>query len=497
MKSILAFDFGTQGVKAALYEENSKMTEQVYSAYSYVINDGGRLEQNPEHWWKGCLDVSALLKEKYPNIYANVCCISLTGQMHGIVPIAANGFPADNCIVWCDTRSEAQVKELEAYPDLLKHKMVNTPSCAYTAPKLLWLKQNKPEVLDKTSKLLYCKDYIRYRLTGEFATDHSDASGSLLYNFDKADWDTKLISALGLCKDIFPQIRSSTDCGGYILPQMASILEIKEKTPVIIGAGDLSCSLLGSGVSNENQVLINLGTAGQVMTLCNEVKSPSVSCHLLGFLKPKMFFRLASLQSAAYCLQWFSENVLRHSAKEENDNTDIFLHLDQVAAGIPVGADGLLFTPYLKGTGTPYGDSKTKSSFVGLDAGHTNAHMIRAIMEGVCFGVRDCISAICPDTPEKVFLSGGGSKSLLWQSIMADVLRVPVYVAENRESTVLGAALLGATYKGFFSEFSDTVITDSDIEPVSPNPENINEYNMLYEIYQKIYPAQKEIMEQL
>lgn len=443
---VLALDFGTQGLKGLLLDEAGDLAAMASHAYGFALNRGGQMEQSPSAWCEALSAVLTALRCQDQERFRRILAIGITGQMHGVVALDREGKPLGNVIVWCDTRAEREAVEMrDALPTALRERLENPFVSAYTAPKLLWMRAHQPEQFTKTHKILWCKDYMGYLLTGEMHTDPSDASGSLLYDFHSRDWCGEALAALEISRSLLPDILSPEAAGGRVSHAAAVAFGLPEGIPVAVGAGDLACSVLGSGVSGDDQILVNLGTAGQVLTLHPSRVSRDPGGYLFNYLSKDECMTLFAIPSAAYCLRWFLERVATDIV-EHGEIDAAFARLCDLAATCPPGADGLLFAPYLSGTGSPYFDARARGAFVGLTAGHGRETMARAIMEGVCFGIRDCLSDA--HRFAQVLFTGGGAKSALWGQILSDVLAREVICPDVLEAAGAGAGLLAARVIG-------------------------------------------------
>lgn len=498
MKTVLAFDFGTQSAKGAIVDETGAICARAKVSYGFCVNQGGFLEQNPEDWWEALVSMSHSLQKSHPAAFSAICSVGISGQMHGIVGIDSGGNPVRNCIVWCDTRSVLQAQQMEAACREQGLPLQNPAISAYTGPKLLWIKEYDWNSFTKIRVLLYCKDYLRFRLSGELCTDVSDASGSLLYDFSTGAWDYNLIQALGLRESTFPKIVESGALTGQITKAASEATGIPPSATIAAGAGDLVCSLLGNGLFRQGSVLINLGTAGQIMTVCEPDAKPPAGVHRFQLTDRSCSFTLSSLQSAAYCLRWFLENICPIPSDPSGSiSPNPFALMDEMAGKRPVGSSGLIFLPYLNGTGNPHLDDDASACFIGLTASHTKDDMIRAVMEGVAYGVCDALDGITYNKPSSIFFSGGGSYSPLWRQIMSDVLGAPLFCSKQAEASLMGAAMLAMTASGLAPSLLEAskLLPKPDVQ--HPIGENTNRYQEMLALYRSCYWQNKNILRQL
>lgn len=498
MKTVLALDFGTQSAKAALMSESGAVCAKTSASYGFCVNRSGWLEQNPEAWWEALVSMTHRLQQSNPEAFSSIAAIGISAQMHGVVGLDADGNDVGNCIVWCDTRSTPQARQIETVSREQGLSLQNPATSAYTAPKLLWLKEREPEAYAKMRILLYCKDYLRFRLSGETATDVSDASGSLLYDFSSGCWDWELIRALGLRDSLFPDILQSSDCAGRVSQSASADTGLPEGTLIAAGAGDLVCSLIGNGIFRQGEILINLGTAGQIMTICEPDANPPIGVHRFQMADRSSSFMLCSLQSAAYCLRWFLENIGPIPLDADgNLPENPFALMDRLAEKRPPGSNGLLFLPYLNGTGNPHLDDDASACFIGLTAAHRKDDMIRAVMEGVCYGIDEALQSITESTPSSIFFSGGGSYSPLWRQIMSDVLDRTLSCSKQAEASLTGAAMLALITAGIFPSLPEAAQCLPKAEIQRPDAKIAKRYQRLGNLYRLCYQQNKEILEQL
>lgn len=496
METLLSLDFGTGGVKALLSSPGGRQLALRQEGYPFSRNQGGHMEQDPQDWWRAAVAACAALRQEFPGEYAGVCAIGLCAQMHGPVLLDGHGEPVGGCITWCDTRCAKEAAGLQKLlGEALFERLQNPASCAYTAPKLLWLLRHEPERMERAATVLFCKDYIRYRLTGELASDHTDASGSLLYDFETNAWSDEAIRALGLRPTLFPGLLPSFAAGGSLCRESAAALALPQGIPVAVGAGDLACSVLGSGLTQAGEALLNLGTAGQVLSL----GAPGAGCakgsYLFSFLSPGSRFSLCALPSAAYCLRWFLEQVGELPARSgEEAALSPFARLDRYAAESEAGARGVLFAPYLNGTGSPYFDEGTRGAFLGLGSGHTRQDLCRALLEGVGYGVRDCFEALGgAGRIRTLCLSGGGARSGLWRQILADILGHDLLLPAGEQATAAGACRLA--YLAACGQAPAPSGDGMGGERVAFRPAQHARYEREYRRYRRAYPLLRQLRE--
>lgn len=487
--TVLALDFGTQGVKGFVVSQDGGVLSSAFRHYGFSKNEDGCMEENPQEWIDAAASAIAELNQNAQDAMNRIACVGLSGHMHGIVPLAADGTALHPCILWCDTRCAPQAERLrELLPDDVRRRLKNPFVTAYSMGKLAWLKEKRPQVWKDMSVFLYCKDYIRYLMTGNVMTDYSDASGSLLYDFESDAWCPQACEAVGLSGAKLPSVRPSAALAGRVTAEGARRFHLREGVPVAVGAGDLAASLLGSGACSEHDVLINLGTAGQILALKARGESQRAGGHTFKFLDARKDMRLFSIPSAAYCARWYVEQVcpsFADAAKASGQSVFDLMHAS--ASASPPGARGLLFAPYLSGTGSPYFDDQIRGAWIGLDSAHGCADMARSILEGVAFGIKQCVEMDDgPAAARRIRLTGGGARSRVWRQIFADVLESEIVCPDVPEAAGLGAAKLAMMACGM-----DANRVQVGEERVRPNMEHRQVYARAYQRYLRIYAALK------
>jgi xylulokinase len=439
----LGVDLGTQQLKVLAVDlERALVLGSVQAPLHNIKAGPGALEQDPQQWWPLLSRLTRELIERLGLVPSSIGSIGLSGHMHSIVPLKADGSPAFNCIVWADTRALAQAKTIGALQGIT---LWNPAIAAYSAPKLLWLRENHPEAYAATRHVLFSKDYLRLKMTGELATDFSDASGSLAWDFGARQWDAALLSQLGIAESLLPQPQEATAVAGYLSAQGAADLGLPAGTPVATGAGDVACAVLGSGLESSDTLLINAGTAAQVI-LIQEQPAPHAPERGVRYLFELGIdgktFAMGALPAAGLSLEWWRSLLggqLTYSA------------LDELASDRLGTADGPLFIPFLQGTGTPDILDDSLGAFLGMSSSTDRGLLTAAVMEGVVFGVKRCAEALLGGSgapQRKVLITGGVSKSQVMRRIFASVFGVTASFRDFSDVSALGAVALGATAVG-------------------------------------------------
>jgi xylulokinase len=493
--NFLGIDVGTGGSRAVLIDEGGRIVASAMAEHKpFASSEIGWAEQEPEDWWRA---VVLAIRQVLENANADeIGAISFSGQMHGAVLLNDADQVLRPALIWCDQRTEKQCAEIteKIGAETLINLVSNPAVTGFTLPKLLWVRENEPEVWQKVKTILLPKDYIRLKLSGDKASDVADSSGTLLFDVQNRKWSDEMFSAFQMDRSLFPQVYESIEVTGKISKPAAEETGLKEGTLVIAGAGDNAAGAIGMGITQPGAVSATIGTSGVIFAV---TARPSLDLkgriHTLCHAIPNRWHNTGVTQSAGLSLKWFHENF---------GNGMSYRELDGEAAKVPSGSDGAIWLPYLMGERTPHLDAKARAAFVGLTASHTKAHMIRAVLEGVAFSLRDSLEIFKElGVPiERIRLGGGGAKSKLWRQIQADVYGQPVEILEADEGAAFGAAILAGVGAGAWEsvdEASDKTIRI--LERVEPNKDSVDALNRNYESYNLLYsalrPAMKNITE--
>lgn len=438
----LGLDIGTSGVRVLAVDVEGKLLEEVTRGYPLYTPKPGWTEQVPEDWRRETL---AALKELAGKLESHdILGLGLSGQMHGMVPLDADGKPVRNAILWNDQRTGAAVEEmLERVPlETYIERTGNPPITGFHACKIVWLRNEEPDNFKKTEHSLLPKDYIGYVLTGEMRSEPADNSGTNCFNLEKKQWDEEILGALELPLSLFPEVIASHEVTGKLTKEMAQQTGLPEGLPVIAGAGDNAAAATGLGLSSRNPTLgsVSLGTSGVVFAPLTEAKpDPEGRVHL--FCHADGGYNLLGVTlSAAGSFQWYKDTFAPDKSFDE---------LVEMAAESPPGCNGVTFKPYLSGERTPHLDPDLRGSFTGLSLANTQADLVRSVLEGVAFSLRDALDIIEPLAPlEHALATGGGAKSDVWLQLVADVLDIPLQRPEQNQGAAYGAALLALQWVG-------------------------------------------------
>jgi xylulokinase len=493
MKLLLGIDVGTTGTKAILIDPDGKIVADATTEYPMFTPRPLWAEQDPQDWWRAATtSIRRVLQNANPR---DVVGVGLTGQMHGLVLLDARGNPLRPCIMWNDQRTGPQCAEITERLGLKKLlELVGNPVLpGFTAPKIPWVRENEPEVYGQIAHVLLPKDYMRYRLTGAYATEVSDASGMLLLDVQHRRWSDEMLAALDIPRAWLPEVFESPVVSSRISPEAAEATGLAAGTPVVGGGGDQEAQAVGSGIVREGLVSVTLGTSGVVFASSDSYRvEPNGLLHAFCHAVPGKWHLMGVMLSAAGSFRWFRDSLGQaEMAEARAKSVDVYDLLTAQAAQAPAGSEGLIFLPYLTGERTPYPDPEARGVFFGLTLRHGKPHLIRAVLEGVAYGLRDSLELLraLGIRIEQVRASGGGARSALWRQILADVFDSEIALLNVSEGAAYAAALLAGVGAGVYREVDEACArTLRVIERVEPGPE-AGVYADYYPIYRSLYPA--------
>jgi len=495
-KYLIGIDVGTSGTKGLAIDRRGRVAVSATVEYPLASPRPNWAEQNPADWWQATLEVLQRLAAEPKVQRGGVAGIGLTGQMHGSVFLDKDDNVLRPAILWCDQRTAAECAEITSLigPRRLIKLVCNPALTGFTAPKILWLRKHERRKYAHVRKVLLPKDYIRLKLTGEYATDVSDASGTLLFDVPNRRWSKTVLDKLGIPAEWMPPAFEGPETTGTLLTDVAESVGLRPGIPVVAGGGDQAAGAVGSGVVRNGIISATVGTSGVVFAFADKVKlDPRGRVHTFCHAVPGKWHVMGVMLSAGGSLQWY-RNQLCGAEKEVSalTGTDPYEYITGEAATVPAGCDGLIFLPYFTGERTPHADPDAKGVFFGLSLLHTKAHMARAVLEGVAFGMRDSLEIIRGmDIPvEQIRASGGGARSELWRSIQTDVNGAPMVTINVDEGPAYGAALLaGVGTKVFASVEQACDATIRVVNEIAPRDEFAALYDRYYALYRKLYPA--------
>ena len=482
MNTYIGIDLGTSSVKLLLTDAKESILSEVSESYDVSYPKAGWTEQSPELWLKAVENAIPRLLEGQDA--ESVKGISFGGQMHGLVILDKNDEVIRPCILWNDGRTEKETEYLNTV--LGKEKLSsftgNIAFAGFTAPKILWIKENEPENFAKIKKIMLPKDYIAYMLSGCFATDLSDASGMLLLDVKNRCWSREMCEICGIREEQLPSLYESYEVIGKIKPSVAEKFGLASDVKIIIGAGDNAAAAVGTGAVGDGDCNISLGTSGTVFIASDNFSVDGRNalhsfCHASG-----KWHLMGCILSAASCRKWWLEDIL---------GDDDYVASDKETEECKDGG-GVYFIPYLSGERSPHNDVNIRGAFFGLSATTTRAEMSRSIMEGVAFAIRDCLEVARGNgvSPKSTTLCGGGAKSHIWRQIMADVLNIPVRILNTEQGPSFGAAILAAVGCGEYKSVKEAAEKITKVsETVKPRPESVEKYERKYRVFRQLYPA--------
>jgi xylulokinase len=487
-KSVLGIDIGTGGSRALVLAEDGRLLASASADHAAFRSPRtGWAEQDPEDWWRACQDAIRTALRDSGTSPAAIAAIGLTGQMHGAVLLDDRGAVLRPSIIWCDQRTEAECRWLEQTIgiDRLLALTANPPLTNFTLAKLLWIRTHEPDTWSLARHVLLPKDYIRFRLSGEYAIDVADASGTLMLDVARRQWSRELIEETGLDASMLPRVFESPEVCARVSRDAAGITGLREGTAIVAGAGDQAAGAVGMGIIRPGTVSVTIGTSGVVFAATERPAiDPKGRIHTFCHAVPGTWHVMGVTQAAGLSLKWL------RSVLEPNASSYDALTVE--AAGAPPGSDGVLWAPYLMGERTPHCDPTIRAALLGLAANHGRAHIIRAVMEGVAFSLRDSFTIFSemrlPIT--RVRLGGGGARSPLWRQIQADVYGRTVETVAAEEGAAYGAAILAAVGAGWWPTVEDaceSLVRAAAV--VTPQADVAAHMNERYEDYRRIYAA--------
>ena len=496
-KLVLGIDVGTSGTRALVVGEDGRILASATEEHEpFASPEIGWAEQHPEDWWRAAtLAIRKALAAG--NLRGDeISCVGFSGQMHGAVMLDASGNVVRPALIWCDVRTEKQCTDLNALigAQRIIELTCNPALTNFTLTKLLWVRENEPDNWARVRSVMLPKDYVRFRLTGERCIDMADASGTLMLDVARRQWSSEILGATGIDSALLPSLHESPDVCAKISAAGAAATGLAAGTPVVAGAGDQAAGATGMGIVQPGSVSATIGTSGVVFAATDRpALDPKGRLHTFCHAVPGRWHVMGVTQSAGLSLRWFRDRFMDSTSRNGRDPYD---ELTAQAATIAAGSDGLLWTPYLMGERTPHLDAQARAALVGLTASHTRAHVVRAILEGVAFSLKDTFTIFqemnVPVT--SIRLGGGGARSPLWRQIQADVYGHAVEIVEAEEGAAYGAAILAGVGAGIWPSVDaacDAIVRVRDRVP--PNGRDAATMSRTYASYRRVYAATKAI----
>jgi xylulokinase len=486
---LLGLDVGTSGARAVAVDEGGGIVAEASAEYPLSSPRPGWSEQDPADWWRASREV---LGKVAAGVDGAVAGLGLTGQMHGSVFLDGSGEVVRPALLWNDQRTGRQCEEIteRVGAERLISISGNPALTGFQAPKIVWLREEEPDNYARVKSVLLPKDYVRLMLTGEKATDASDAAGTLLLDEEARDWSAEILDRLGIPGGWLPRVHEGPERTGAVRREVAKELGLPEDLPVAAGGGDNAAAAVGTGIVREGLVSSSVGTSGVLFAHTSSFEpDPSGRVHAFCHAVPGAYHLMGVTLSAGGSLQWWRDATGRS-----------YDELVGAASKVPPGAEGLVFLPYLTGERTPHLDPEARGAFVGLTSRHGLGHMTRAVMEGVVFSLRDSLEIMrgLGVPVEQVRATGGGARSGLWRSLQADVYGEPVHRTTADEGPAYGAALLGGVAAGVYAGVGEaSAVVGLREEVTEPDPERRKVYDELYGLYRSLYGANREAMHRL
>ncbi len=492
---LLGIDVSTTGVKVLLIDATGRVISSATSSLSLSTPYPLWSEQDPLDWWAGAVSSIRQALAQGEAAGEDVRAVGLTGQMHGLVLLDAQNQVLRPAILWNDQRTGAECEEIiqQVGFERLLRITGNKPVTGFTAPKILWVRNHEPQAYSRIAHILLPKDYVRLRLTGDYAVDKADGAGMHLFDLKQRDWSLEVLDALEIPRSWMPKTYEGPQVTGAVTARAAAETGLRPGTPVAAGGGDQSAQAVGVGAISEGIVALTLGTSGVVFaTTAGPYIEPQGRLHAFCHAVPDAWHFMGVMLSAAGSLQWYRDALATGVPYD-----DLLAPCQQ----IPPGSEGLFYLPYLTGERTPHPDPLARAAFVGLTVRHSQAHMTRAVLEGVAFGLRDNMELIRQAGTgqiREVRVSGGGAKSPLWRQILSDVLNTELVTVNTTEGAAFGAALLAGVGAGVWSSVEESCqATIHATSRTAPDSSTVERYEAAYQLFRELYPALKPAFDRI
>lgn len=503
-KYLVGIDLGTSGTKTVLFRQDGCVVCSATEEYPMMQPQNGWAEQEPIDWWDAAVSTLSTIVKQSGIDPKDIAGLGISGQMHGLVMLDENGDVLRPSIIWCDQRTGAECEEITRLvgAERLIEITANPALTGFTAGKILWVRKHEPEIYAKCHHILLPKDYLRYKLTGDFATEVSDASGMQLLDVPKRQWSAEVLEKLNIDPAMLGKVYESCEITGVISKAAAALTGLAPGTPVVGGAGDNAAAAVGTGVVADGRAFSTIGTSGVVFAHTDKLSiDPKGRVHTFCCAVPGAWHVMGVTQAAGLSLKWFRDTFCEPEiAVSRNFHCDPYEIMTAEAAHSPIGANRLYYLPYLMGERTPHLDPDCRGVFFGLSAMHQKSDLIRAVLEGVTYSLNDCMNVLgeMGVKPESLLACGGGGRSEVWRQMQADVFNCPVSTLQGGEGPALGVAILAGVGAGLYP--SVKAACDSMIhvgETQNPLPENVTAYAGKYQVYRSLYPDMKDAFKRL
>lgn len=499
MRYLLGLDIGTSGTKTALFDEYGKTIATAVYGYELYQPKAGYAEQNPEDWWEATVKgIKDVIKNSSIDT-KDLKGIGLSGQMHGLVLLDKGNNVIRNSIIWCDQRTE---KECEYITDVIgRDRLIeitgNPALTGFTLSKLLWVRNNEVENYNKINKILLPKDYIRFKLTGVFATEVSDASGMQMLDINTRNWSKEILDKFNIDENILALVYESVVVSGAVTEKVAKLTGLKEGTKVVGGAGDQAAGAVGNGIVRDGMISTIIGSSGVVFASTDTPRFDKFGrVHTLCHAVPNKWHVMGVTQGAGLSLKWFKDNFCKEDIRNSKEKcVEVYDLLTEKASKSRPGANGVIYLPYLMGERTPHLDPNVKGAFLGVSLINNQDDFIRSVLEGISFSLKNCLDIIEEMNIDinEIKISGGGAESNIWRQILADILQYQLTTIKASEGAALGVAILAGVGVGIYDsieEACEKIVKGRDI--VSPNKELKEIYADRYALYNLAYSKIKE-----
>lgn len=494
MGFVLGVDLGTSAIKVLLMDRQGQVVDEQSVSYPLIQSQAGYNEQNPALWVEGAKTAIASIVSRLEFSSSMIEGISFSGQMHGLVLLNDTNEVIRPAILWNDTRTTAQCQQIIEKLGMEKLLRItkNTVLEGFTLPKILWVQQFEPQLYAQATTFLLPKDYLRFAMTGHLAMDYSDAAGTSLFDMVRKNWSDEILQAFSIEKSLCPELVEATYCVGTLSENFAKETGLSSDTKVFAGGADNACGALGAGLVSAGDTMVSIGTSGVLLSI-EEDSSQNFDGDLHYFNHAAIggYYSMGVTLSAGHSLDWYKK-VLAANLSFEQLLTEV--------TDTEIGANGLLFTPYLVGERTPYADANIRASFVGLSSDHKRQHLTRAVIEGITFSLNDVLQLMKASGKEvrSIVSIGGGAKSSLWLQMQADIFNTPIIRLQQEQGPGVGAAMIAAYGLGWYSSMQKCAQAFVHaVEEISPIAENVVQYEALYQLYRQVYGQTKQLNEQL
>lgn len=499
MKYLLGIDIGTSGTKTVLFDISGNVTASASAEYPMYQPKNGWAEQKPEDWWNAvCISCKAAIRNSGVNP-EDIKGIGLSGQMHGLVMLDEDNKVIRPSIIWCDNRTAEECMEITQSigAERLVQITANPALTGFTASKIMWVKKHEPENYAKCRHILLPKDYIRFMLTGEYATEVSDASGMQLLDVPKRKWSNEVLNVLEIDETLLGKVYESVEITGRINKAASNLTGLCVGTPVAGGAGDNAAAAVGTGVVEDGKAFTTIGSSGVLFAHTSRLSiDPKGRVHTFCSAVPGAWHVMGVTQAAGLSLKWFRDNLCQdYIERAAKEGVDAYSLMSMDAEKVPIGCSKLIYLPYLMGERTPHLDPNCRGVFFGLSAIHTKKDMIRSVMEGVSYSLKDCYSILdeMGEKPKEMMACGGGANSRLWRQMLSDIYSCEVKTTASKEGPALGAAILAGVGAGIYPSVkyacTELIKTNALHRPI---PDNTEKYEKVYSIYKELYKSLKK-----